>query len=1208
MVIFYKYWKNVVEGSLTIMEAAVRHVCCLCSITRVLLTTTLLLPLFLTSSSGRVCGSSNHVITSWNECAQSIITPGVTFPQGDIIIEYGNPLEIFCILDPTKTDYNSSSLYFEYYDDKGVYEFPPENLEIVNFTTLRLYIKKPLPDCYKFYCKLRRTESKSDTVCFNTVAVGFKPQEVKNFSCVSMNWENLTCTWDVPMNYVKTTTKLEYYLPGRAGGRFYFPCPDNTDERDHRCFWDRSTTVVYRQPYEYYFFIMNISNVFGSITQKMKFHHYAYVIPSKPVNLTLVSKTSSSIMIQWSVGFPMQNFPPGIAQKVEYQSLWDSRDVWHAVNTSHLSVKNHTHMLNITGLKYAHTNYDIRVYMRSPVSTGVDKWSKPAAITVKTLPTVPSAPPKTDIGSFETSRGIPTRDVYVYWQQIPECMWNGDNFTYLVMSVDESGKEVLKTPDKVEKSYARFKTLGLKEYHLRIYSANNEGLSETGSDVYIPAAQDVIPEPLTFTKIDFDNGMYELSWQKPTGNPKVENYTIFWCQHDKDRPYPCLGYLNWTHVGTDVNIHNITVPEKNKTYQFAVSANSYKKSSGMVWASCTVMHNKDTKKMKSVWISSIGSTFIEVGWKLECSDRVGVVKGFRIYYCPIAALHVNECKDGIRYNTTVMGDPPLTGHGNVTALIPYTTYMLTIAVLTKSGEGVQSEILRNTTLENAPDPPQNVRITDVTNTSMVVEWDAPLNINGILRFYLVDYASESQPLKVESTTRVTLKDLKSYYIYNVTVSACTVTCSEVAVAPSTRTLAGVPGIMIQPDISAKHINGSQLLVKWEPPLNPSGLIDYYEVKLMQSSENGNESEIRRVYGTSAIIEMECEVDHVGQILNYMVYVRAVNVRAEDNTTFPGPWSSPGTRTCYADLPKWVHIVIGIFIIMALIALIFGFAYTGKWLMTCLKSMANVSVKVPPELIDPTCDVQEKDNLDCQQMHDTFMGKLDPKINNHHHPSPDQEKLQLLKMTENDCFDGDRDSSGCSSAHESVSSSLTSGTQISDSGTEVDQSPDGCAFPKLESSPPPMLQERNFSSTYDGTRVPDPYVTMPSGSEVSPSSTESDSTYSTFLNRGIGYCKVGNPPSLPQGYVSISQPSNISTPTLASDHGYVLHPAAWSENKDSVTPVTTTLLAPASKGYVVAGSLSEAQTHTKHPSTSYCRLGTVSDYVTLPSTSKDPCDL
>ena len=46
----------------------------------------------------------------------------------------------------------------------------------------------------------------------------------------------------------------------------------------------------------------------------------------------------------------------------------------------------------------------------------------------------------------------------------------------------------------------------------------------------------------------------------------------------------------------------------------------------------------------------------------------------------------------------MLGDPQ-TIHGNITNLKPYTTYMVAIAVITQSGEGLQSDPLYNTTLE-----------------------------------------------------------------------------------------------------------------------------------------------------------------------------------------------------------------------------------------------------------------------------------------------------------------------------------------------------------------------------------------------------------------------------------------------------------------------------------------------------------------------------
>jgi len=55
-----------------------------------------------------------------------------------------------------------------------------------------------------------------------------------------------------------------------------------------------------------------------------------------------------------------------------------------------------------------------------------------------------------------------------------------------------------------------------------------------------------LSEPLSFTKMAFDErGVFELSWKNASNNPKIsagdqlDDYTIFWCENDKDRPYQC---------------------------------------------------------------------------------------------------------------------------------------------------------------------------------------------------------------------------------------------------------------------------------------------------------------------------------------------------------------------------------------------------------------------------------------------------------------------------------------------------------------------------------------------------------------------------------------------------------------------------------------------------------------------------------------------
>jgi len=53
------------------------------------------------------------------------------------------------------------------------------------------------------------------------------------------------------------------------------------------------------------------------------------VIPASPINITVVDKTESSVMLRWSVG-TMTNFPRELIYKIEYKSQWDSNpENWH---------------------------------------------------------------------------------------------------------------------------------------------------------------------------------------------------------------------------------------------------------------------------------------------------------------------------------------------------------------------------------------------------------------------------------------------------------------------------------------------------------------------------------------------------------------------------------------------------------------------------------------------------------------------------------------------------------------------------------------------------------------------------------------------------------------------------------------------------------------------------------------------------------------
>lgn len=106
------------------------------------------------------------------------------------------------------------------------------------------------------------------------------------------------------------------------------------------------------------------------------------------------------------------------------------------------------------------------------------------------LTLVPGAPPRTDIGSFEITENIGNRDVYLYWQAIPQNQENGNNFKYQIIHVQENGHKVTLTPSETTRTYAKFKGISLNSYLFEIVSTNEVGANSERARIYVPNQQD----------------------------------------------------------------------------------------------------------------------------------------------------------------------------------------------------------------------------------------------------------------------------------------------------------------------------------------------------------------------------------------------------------------------------------------------------------------------------------------------------------------------------------------------------------------------------------------------------------------------------------------------------------------------------------------------------------------------------------------------
>ncbi|KAK4871636.1 hypothetical protein RN001_015760 [Aquatica leii] len=1065
------------------------------------------------------------VVYAERECSKGLLTPGYTDPHGDILIEYGDPLDIICVLNDNYTkehgEYSSKNLYFVR-DEKII---PSEMIEILNSSSIRLHIEKPPKSSSVYTCKLRNGTQAA--VCFNNVIVGTKPLPVEDFECIGYNYENLTCTWTAPENFAKTTYTLKYFFPGRAGRYSRSVCPkieqlhDYENQKKFRCFWTIQTDPPYRQVQRTIYFELNMTNYFGSTQINHTFSHFQHVLSGPPDNLTAVNTTSESVYLRWSVPISMQAFPPGLQHRILYQSQYEKE--WQLggfFNTTHTEDTSYVYF-NLTNLKYAHTLYDIRVSMRSVAADPDDEfmWSKNSSLTIITRSRLPGRPPVTNIGSFEvvsSGNTLNQREVFIYWQQIPQSLANGPNFTYAVEVIGRNDIELVEVTD----AYAKFRNLSVYEsYTFDIWSQNSVGRSKEKSVVVVPSQTQRVDEPLSYTKIAFGDGKYELSWKAPKRSmfytSPVEYYTIFWCTHDRDRPYQCTGYLSWIEIPSDKKIFNITVSE-DKIHQFAISANTNTSSSGMVWAACTVIHNQAIGKMKNVQISQVYETAIQVSWKLECSDRVGSVEGFVIYYCSIVEPSLINC---IGPEQSLVINDTTAEQVNITGLKPYKTYMLAVSVITKhNSQSQKSDYQYATTLEGAPSPPYDLKVLNVTNSSISISWSKPDAINGKMKYYRIIYNNRSDTVEA-GHQEYTINDLYSYVIYNLSVVACTSHCSAASPSKLVRTLGGYPGKTSQPGVTFQ--NNSFILVEWDKPEFPRGKNDIYEVSFKEKLRYENRTNpvinvTRPRYGIE-----DCGGD--GKYNSFYVSVRAINF--VNGKRYEGPWSDELESFCLATQNAWVWLLIPLSLIFVV-----GFFYLGKKMYFRYREMRNVEVTLPPGLtrMDPT------------DMDLTHWGSSKIQDDASRPPSADEELL-LVKRSDSQNLSGD--SSGCSSGHESVTSSSESGTlsNSSDSGTEQ---PRSASTEDLHKN---SLRLRNVSS--NRPVVSKGYVTMPTD----------NSAWNAKTAPG-NYCSLDSVPVTSPSYV----PAAIPQTEPQKMPPYVLPDAS---NQPTPYVLTGDLTKPCNSGYV-----------------------------------------
>lgn len=1091
-----------------------------------------------------ICIGSVH---SSRQCFSRMTSIGYTEPHGDISIKYGDPLNILCVInDDAAAKYKGNASQYMYFQKDNTV-LSKEMITIVNSTTISLHIENPaktVRDAY--HCYIRGPKNKT-FICYNFVFVGVPPQPVTDFQCTSYNKDNLTCNWTAPENFVQTNYSLAYYdRPYNASGAEPFYCPKIEGKRrgnvmEKSCTWSVSTYPIYRQSVRDYYFSLNMSNILGHrVMPSVYFNHFENVRPAPPEKFVVLSTTWNSINISFQVPTTLQFFENGLIYQVLYQCVYGEKK-W-VIDGNHSIPKGHREVYyTLANLKYAHAYYDLRVQLGPAKANPLrhDLWSDYAKLTNITASKIPDGPPRTNIGSFEhlSYSNDSKRNIKIYWSEISDEYQNGKDFQYVVVKVEDTHVDKRSTTE----NFMVFNNLSPdKSYLFKIWAQNDIGLSRDYSIIRVPKQSDCPHRPTGFIKEELEGGLYNLMWKRPDVEDQIiRNYTLFWCLEKNSNP--CNGNFNWTVVPGDLTTYKQKVLS-NRTLQFAISTNTDLGSSGMLWAACSNLPNQYSANKATgnilFGLSNLDSDSVMITWSLGCQDRS--ITGFVVHYCMISLTN-DACKENETSQVVSSEHSSLL----VRNLTPYTTYKFQMSVvINDSTISLPSQLKRlTTTLEAAPKtPPTHLKITGLTNTTITLTWKPPLITNGIIKYYEINFNNETLKINPQNASiyNVTLKNLKSYQKYDIKIQACTVSCSSYSKSVSATTNIGYPSQIQKPTIDQ---NATHTVVTWNSPDLPSGRNDYYEVQLKKKYDNKN---FTTIYNTSSPMWSMFLCGEDKKYNSFFVSVRAVNLDGDKN--FTGEWSAEIESYCRTPSNFIIYVVV-----TAVILFIFLMIYFTKWLYIRFKTMQNVEFKLPKGLAETVTDITlvpwnlEKNSNDTE----------------HLAGQPNDKERLLVKRSNSNINHQTVESSGCSSAHDSITGSVDSAESISssnsDSGTEQPTTPpvDDLNDPSHNSS----LRQRNIRPTFIKTT----YVSLPLDSAC------------TSKMPSKNYCSLGDSTVASEGspYVSLPlvpdkgglEPSKDSPPYVLTgdivktvNPGYVPYKAAekrcpsyvMASNKDLLT--------------------------------------------------------
>ncbi|XP_011176919.1 cytokine receptor [Zeugodacus cucurbitae] len=823
---------------------------------------------------------------------------GMTIPS-HVDLNVGDSVNISCLLNPTRFEYPCEMIFENQLTKLRV---PPEDIVVMNTSYIVYMFRNAREQSLRLLCKCDM-----DAIAESTINVGTPPRAVSQFDCRSFDFEYMVCNFTQPENAVLTQYNLTYYINS----------PDY--ETPAYCNFDMKPLVVcnitaehlYRPQVEEYHFKVHSSNSLGSFKQEFTINNLNVMVPARPGQDFRITKlTKDSMDAIWSMP-KYDSYSPNKHRGLQWEILLQP-DGFAVQNISASTQARLVRFdrgckLSLIDLPYAHYWYELRlrVKVRTAVA-GEDMWSQTFKYRFRTRPRMPDRPPRTDNGGFYINP-LET-EVRLYWEQLEKWEENGDNFTYIIRALEKhsNGQTRALRPRQQEANFAIFDWHNVLHYTFQLSSRNHMGESANSSFITI------YPQTSRFAKhytphsihnvYHETNRSYTLTWLPPQKQEGLQNYTVYWCYSKLAMPTDCRGSIHFRHVSSKTH-RFATEPqsvEHDHSLTLAVSANYMDYNTGMHWTSCSVDVNADFEPMEPEVLSTT-ATELRVQWssKTVCPS---ILSGYNLTYCEVAdTTTVDEratppsvaddlfepfsrSAKTVRAEKAACINTPTTiqidknwNKFNITGLKPFTQYRLEMFMFSHEKAGKPNEQLLVRTYESAPSPPRRLQVTVLTDTTANISWLAPSESNGYIREYIVklnnkEISVNTTLLEDRNNISFLLTNLTSFTSYKVFIIAVTTYRSNHSNDVHFTTFMSAPSKMAYSGTT--YVNLKEVQVKWSPPSQPGGRLDYYEIAV--TVLRGDYIERRRlsvVFGNSCVLRIPACPDPDYQT---KVEVRAIN--------------------------------------------------------------------------------------------------------------------------------------------------------------------------------------------------------------------------------------------------------------------------------------------------------------------------------------------